>query len=200
MYSLTHMHTQQSNHKSTSEHYILKDIHRQTGRAGKKSEEMLMPTNTLRRGCTALKWSLSHTKANHRSLAGPIKLFSKCCHTEIACLVNPVCDWQKCSSITQVCGVPNTLLWSHLEGDHSLCVRWLGLVIWEEGLVMLCLLESVHQLSWLLRFRDFCFWGVFVRVAEHCDTVREKHMKTSASSKLYSYHTIVKLHYAFMEG
>lgn len=135
--------------------------HANTVRAGKKSEEMLMPTNTPRRGCTALKWSLSHTKANHRSLAGPIKLFSRCCCAEIARFVNPLCYWQKCSSITQVCLLANALLWSHLEGDHSLCVRWLGLVICEEGLVMLCLLESVHQLSWLLHFRDFCFRGVF---------------------------------------
>lgn len=99
------------------------------------------------------------------ALAGPIKLFSKCCSADIACLVNPACYWQKCSSITQACVV--ALLWSHLDGDHSLCIGWLGLVICEEGLVMLCLLESGPQLSWLLRFRDFCFRGVFVRVAEH---------------------------------
>lgn len=105
--------TQQNNHKCTTGHahthqYILKDTN--TVRAGKKLEEMLMPTDALRRGCTALKWSLSHTKANHRSLASPIKLFSTRCHAEIACLVNPVCCRQKCSSITQVCVVANALL------------------------------------------------------------------------------------------
>lgn len=78
-----------------SHQYVPKDTHKCTVQAGKKSEEMLMPTNTLRRGCTALKWSLLHTKANHRSLAGPIKLFSKCCRTEIACLVNPICYGEK---------------------------------------------------------------------------------------------------------
>lgn len=176
MRSLTRMHTQQNNRKCTSEQvhahphthphtntysrtHTDTHTHKHTVQAGEKSEEMLMPTNTLRRRCVALMWSLSHTKANRRSLAGPIKLFSECCGAEMARLVNPVCSWQNCSSITQVCVV--ALLWSHLEGGHSLCVRWRGLVICREGLVMLCLLASVHQLSWLLHFRDFCFRGVF---------------------------------------
>lgn len=150
----THPHTNTYSRTHTDTH-----THKHTVQAGEKSEEMLMPTNTLRRRCVALMWSLSHTKANRRSLAGPIKLFSECCGAEMARLVNPVCSWQKCSSITQVCVV--ALLWSHLEGGHSLCVRWRGLVICREGLVMLCLLASVHQLSWLLHFRDFCFRGVF---------------------------------------
>lgn len=54
----------------------------------------------------------------------------------------------------------------------SLCVRWLGLVVCEEGLVMLFLLESVHQLSWVLRFKDFCFRGVFAR---HWHSVSNTH-------------------------
>lgn len=197
------MHTQQNNHKCISEHTHTpihtqghRHTHKHTLQAGEKSEEMLMPTNTLRRRCVALMWSLSHTKANRRSLAGPIKLFSECCGAEMARLVNPVCSWQKCSPITQVCVV--ALLWSHLEGDHSLCVRWRGLVICREGLVMLCLLASVHQLSWLLRFRDFCFRGIFLLFfffPQSTDTVREQHMKTSAWGKLCDYYTIVKLLY-----
>lgn len=156
----------------THTHYTFSrtHTHKHAVRAGNKSKEMLMPTNTLGRSCVALNWSLSHTHTHTygpitAALAGPIKLFSKCCSADIACLVNPACYWQKCSSITQACVV--ALLWSHLDGDHSLCIGWLGLVICEEGLVMLCLLESGPQLSWLLRFRDFCFRGVFVRVAEH---------------------------------
>lgn len=57
---------------------------------------------------------------------------------------------------------------------------------------MLCLLESVHQPSWLLRYRDFCFRGVFAK-HWHWNT------KISASSELYNYYTIVDLHYAFIE-
>lgn len=166
-----------SEHVHTHSLYIFKDTHthKHTVRGGNKSEEMLMPTNTLGRSCVALNWSLSHTHTYGpitAALAGPIKLFSKCCSTDIACLVNPACYWQKCSSITQACVV--ALLWSHLDGDHSLCIGWLGLVICEEGLVMLCLLESGPQLSWLLRFRDFCS-EVFLSELLSTDTARVQH-------------------------
>lgn len=59
-----------------------------------KSEEMLMPTNTLKMGSVALysKWSLSHT---HKPITGDvtssIMLFRKCCSSETAFFVNSAC-------------------------------------------------------------------------------------------------------------
>lgn len=80
------MHTQQNKLKCTIEHActnkcILKDTYC-TVQAGKMSEEMLMPTNKLRRA--ALKWSLSQAKAKIMSLGGRIKAFRKCCLAEAA--------------------------------------------------------------------------------------------------------------------
>ena len=58
----------------------------------------------------------------------------------------------------------------------------------EEGLVMLCLLESVHQLSPLLRFGDFLLPRGFLAELPNTDTVREQRMKSSASGKLQRSH------------
>lgn len=98
MYSHTYTHSFQG-HTHT---------HKHAARAGYKSEEMLMPTNTLRRGSIALLWSLTHTDTHtHRAitaaLACPIKLFSECRGADTACLVNPAQYRHRRSSITQAC-------------------------------------------------------------------------------------------------
>lgn len=186
----------------THTHYTFSrtHTHKHAVRAGNKSKEMLMPTNTLGRSCVALNWSLSHTHT-HTGQSQQLQLAP--------------------SSFLANAAALTLLVWLTLHATDRNAVPLLKPVLW------LCFeviqMETIHcvqddqALSFVRRDQSCCvYWRVGLSFLDCCvlgisasevflsellntDTVRVQH-ETAASRRLYNYYTIVKSHYAIIES